>query len=247
MNNFYIIRLRKIRYVISLFMFLGQAFSGISQSYDQLKTQLQFENYYGTRLRSTAPNTGISGSECLTDDWLPIEITLPGGTIQFEKGRLNLLNSCVEVIYKDNEMFISPEHFTTLKISNQNRWFVSGTKYYYKDISLDGLLEIFQVSPRPPYIMEQHFVYLKEPNSNGYINGGSLEKKLIKSSKIFLNDGKKLMQVKNKNDLEKYYKLNKSKILLTKYIKELKVNFKDPRSVHGLVSAIEADVKKTIN
>jgi hypothetical protein len=204
-----------------------------SQSYDQLKTQLQFEDYYGTRLRSTKPGSLLSGSECLLDEWLPVEITLPTGIVTFDRGRLNLVSATAEVIYKNREMFISSENFKSIKMLNPDRFFLPGPKY-----SKEGLLEVFEPQPAVPFVMVQHYVYVKEPNSNGYINGGSLNKELVQARKFFLYDGEKLIPIKGKSSLQKFYSDKKDQF--AKLRKELEVDFKNPRSIHFLVTAMGA-------
>jgi len=204
-----------------------------SQTADQLKTQLMFENVYGSKARSSASGAPIIGSEFLVEDWSPMEITLSTGVVEFQNGKLNLFSSNAEVIYNEREMTISPSHIKIISLSSEKRWFVPGTKYYYKDISVKGFLEVFSTSLQPPFIMEQHYVYVKEPSSNGYISGGSTELKLIKSSAIFLNDGIKLVAIKKKGDLEKFY-VN-DKVLFKKLSSQSKTNFKEAKSIHNLV------------
>lgn len=213
-----------------------------SQANDALRVQLQFENFYGAKYRSSSTESKFVGSECLIDDWLPVEITFANGSAQFDQGKLNLVNSSAEVIYKEREMFISPGNFKLIKLLNQDRWFVPGSKYYYKDISLQGLVEIYEPTPVAPYILTQHYVYIKEPSSNGYINAGSLESTRMKASNNFLHDGIKLIPIKNKSALEKFYSANKP--LFAKLRKEFKTDFKDPKSLHKLVKAMENEREK---
>jgi len=208
-----------------------------SQGNDALRAQLQFENFYGAKYRSSSTESKFVGSECLIDDWLPVEITFANGSAQFDQGKLNLVNSAAEVIYKEREMFISPGNFKLIKLVNQDRWFVPGSKYYYKDVSLLGLVEIYEPSPVAPYILTQHYVYIKEPSSNGYINAGSLESTRMKASNNFLHDGVKLVPIKNKSGLEKFYSADKA--LFAKLRKELKIDFKNPKDLHKLVKAME--------
>ncbi len=208
-----------------------------SQGNDALRAQLQFENFYGAKYRSSSTESKFVGSECLIDDWLPVEITFANGSAQFDQGKLNLVNSAAEVIYKEREMFISPGNFKLIKLLNQDRWFVPGSKYYYKDVSLLGLVEIYEPSPVAPYILTQHYVYIKEPSSNGYINAGSLESTRMKASNNFLHDGVKLVPIKNKSGLEKFYSADKA--LFATLRKELKTDFKNPKDLHKLVKAME--------
>lgn len=211
-----------------------------SQSNEMMRTQLQFENFYGAKARSGNSTNRISGSECLIDDWLPVEITFSNGTTQFNQGKLNLVNASAEVIYKEREMYISSEHIKSIKLITQERWFVPGPKFYYKDMALQGLMEMYEPTPKPPYIMMQHYVYIKEPSSNGYINAGLLESKLMKTSTIFLHDGIKLIPVKGKKDIEKFYASNKS--LFIKYKKELGTDFRDAKSLHKLINTMQGAI-----
>jgi hypothetical protein len=212
------------------------ALNSYSQSYDQLKVQLQFENYYGSKLRNTKLFDGVTGSQCLFDDWLPIEVTIGESTVKFDQGKLNLANSTAEVMYKEREMFISPEHFSLIKLTSQGRWFLPAPKYKYDEIALKGLLEVFEPTPQAPFIAEHHYVYVKEPNSNGYINGGVLEKTLMQSSSIYLFDGTKLIPIKNKKALAKFY-LDK-KELFSQLTKSLNTDFKSAKSINILVLAL---------
>lgn len=207
-----------------------------AQTYDQLKVQLQFENYYGSKLRSTELLGEITGSECLNDNWLPIEVMIGESLVKFDQGKLNLANSTAEVIYRDREMFISPEHLSLIKIPSQNRWFLPAYKFQYNDVALKGLLEVFDPTPEAPFIAEHHYVYIKEPNSNGYINGGSLEKTLMKASSIYLYDGSKLFLIKNKKTLARVY-IDK-KDLLNQLSKKLQTDFKRAKSISELVLAL---------
>jgi hypothetical protein len=213
-----------------------------AQGNDALRAQLQFENFYGAKYRSSSTESKFVGSECLIDDWLPVEITFANGSAQFDQGKLNLVNSAAEVIYKEREMFISPGNYKVIKLLNQNRWFVPGSKYYYKDVSLLGLVEIYEPTPVTPYILTQHYVYIKEPSSNGYINAGSMESTRMKASNNFLHDGVKLIPIKNKSALEKFYSADKP--LFTKLRKEFKTDFRDPKALHKLVKAMESSKTK---
>jgi hypothetical protein len=231
---------------LSVFMYLIFVLSISSiqvfaQSSEAMRTQLQFENFYGAKSRTGNSTNRISGSECLIDDWLPVEITFPNGTTQFNQGKLNLVNASAEVIYKEREMYISSEHIKSIKLTTQERWFVPGPKFYYKDVALQGLMEIYEPTPKPPYIMMQHYVYIKEPSSNGYINAGLLESTLMTTSKIFLHDGIKLIPINGKKDIEKFYSSNKP--LYIKYKKELGTDFRDAKSLHKLINTMQAAIE----
>ncbi len=213
-------------------------FSAFSQGYDQLKTQLQFENFYGAKARAPRSAANVTGSEYLAEAWIPMEITFASGTAQFNQGKLNLLNSSAEVMYKEKEMFISPDNFKTIKLLNQERWFLPATKFYYKDMAMQGMFETFEASPTYPFVMLQHYVYLREPSTNGYVSGGSTEKKLMKASALFLHDGTRLNPIRGKKDLEKIFVKDKAKF--DRLRKEMGTNFKDAKSVHQLVAAMKA-------
>jgi len=207
------------------------------QSYDQLKMQLQFENYYGTRMKSNGVNDNISGPQYLFETWLPVEITFAGGSAQFDQCKLNLLNSGAEVVYKEKEMFVSPTNFKSVKLLNQERWFTPGNKYFYKEVALSGIVELFTNDLNPPYILQQHFVYVKEPNTNGYVSGGSTERKLVKSTALFLHDGTKLVPIKGKQSLQKFYKTKRD--AFQNMEQKLNTNFKDPNSIQILIDALK--------
>lgn len=209
----------------------------LGQSYDQLRMQLQFENYYGTRMKSNGASDNVLGPQHLFEVWLPVEITFAEGSAQFDQCKLNLLNSGAEVVYKEKEMFISPTNFKTIRLLNQERWFTPGNKYFYKEVALSGIVEVFTNNLNPPYILQQHFVYIKEPNSNGYVSGGSTERKLIKSTALFLHDGTKLVPLKGKQSLQKFFKSEKDSF--QKLGKELNTNFKDPKSIQLLIDALK--------
>lgn len=207
------------------------------QSYDQLKMQLQFENYYGTRMKSNGVSDNISGPQYLFETWLPAEITFADGSAQFDQCKLNLLNSGAEVVYKEKEMFISPTNFKSLKLLNQGGLFMPGNKYFYKEVALAGIVEIFSNELTPPYIIQQHFVYVKEPSTNGYVSGGSTERKFIKSTAIFLHDGTKLLPIKGRQSLLKFYKQNKNNF--ERLEETLNTNFKDPKSIQKFIDAMK--------
>lgn len=211
-------------------------FPGQAQTYDQLKVQLQFENFYGSKYRSTIRSEEITGSEFLFDDWLPAEITLPNGTVAFDQAKINLYLSAAEVIYKDQEKLISTEHLKLVAIPGVNRWFVPGSKHQYKGISMLGFLELFEPDPKPPFILVHHYVYIREPNSDGYANAGNLTKKLVKASNTYLYDGTELTPIKGKKDVEKFYAENKTKF--SQLTGQLDTNFRDPKSIHVLVNAM---------
>lgn len=213
----------------------------LAQSYDQLKMQLQFENYYGTRMKSNPKNDNFSGSEYLFEEWVPIEVTFEQGSAKFDQGKLNLLNSGVEVVYKGKEMFISPTNFHSVKLLNQNRKFVPGNKYFYNDLVLVGMVEVFVEELTAPFVLQQHFIYVKEPSSNGYVNGGNSERRRVKSSALFIHDGTKLIPVKGRKSLEKFYKDNK--VTFEEVSKKLDTNYKEGSSVQALVDAIQAALK----
>lgn len=220
---------------------LSGPISLLAQSYDQLKMQLQFENYYGTRLKSNPKNDNFSGSEYLFEEWVPIEITFDQGSAQFDQGKLNLLNSGVEVVYKGKEMFISPTNFHSVKLINHNRKFVPGNKYFYNDLVLVGMVEVFEEQLTVPYVLQQHFIYVKEPSSNGYVNGGNSERRRVKSSALFIHDGTKLTPIKGKKSLEKFYKSNKA--TFEEVSRKMDTNYKEGSSVQALVNAIELALK----
>lgn len=212
------------------------------QSYDQLKMQLQFENYYGTRMKSKNFSDNISGPQYLFEAWLPAEITFAEGTARFDQCKINLVNSGAEVVYKEKEMFISPTNFKSLRLLNQSGLFMPGNKYFYKDVALDGIVEVFTEDLTPPYIIQQHFVYVKEPSTNGYVSGGSTERKLIKSTAFFLHDGTKLLPIKGRQSLLKFYKSNKENF--ERLEETLNTNFKDAKSIQKFVEAMKEVSKK---
>lgn len=227
---------KSLLFLPSLIVVVFCAFETDAQSYDQLKVQLQFENYYGTRLKSNSVSE-ISGSQYLFEDWLPMQITFAEGSTQFDQGKLDLSSSGVEVVYKGKEMFISPTNFKLVKLMGRNSWFVPGNKYFYKDVALTGIVELFKENLNPPYILQQHFVYLKVPSTNGYVSGGSTEKKLMKSTALFLHDGVKLIPIKGKQSLIKFYKADKAAFANAE--KDTPVDFKDPRSLQNFIEKIE--------
>lgn len=223
--------------VILVPLFYG--YQGHSQSYDQLKVKLQLENYYGTRLKPTSPNSNLSGSQYLYEDWLPIEIEFEAGSVEFNQGKIDLSNSGVEVVYKEKEMYVSPSHFKSIQLLNQNRWFVPGNKYFYEDMALQGVVELFSAKPEPPFILEQHYLYVKEPSLNGYVNGGSMDRKLVKTSALFLHDGTRLIKIKGKQSLGKFYKDQHETFDALR--KQLGTDFTNSRSVQLLVDSMKAE------
>ena len=132
----------------SLFLVVGIILSPeviYSQGYDQLKTQLMFENYYGTKMRSAKQTNEAAGSETLIDDWHPLEVTFANGTAYFDQGKINLSSITAEVIYKEKEMFIGPQNIKLLTLPHliNKRWFLN-FKYLYNDVSLEGFVEVYE-------------------------------------------------------------------------------------------------------
>jgi predicted TIM-barrel fold metal-dependent hydrolase len=210
--------------------------AGYTQTYDQLKVQLQFENFYGSKFRSTIMSEEVTGSEFLLDDWLPVEVNLPNGSVSFEKGKVNLYTSTIEVVYKQQEKFISPEHLKLVSLPTTGRWFIPGSKHQFKGISMLGFLEVFEPSPEPPFILVHHYVYIREPNSDGYANAGNLTKKFIKASNTYLYDGTQLFMIKGRKDVEKFYSDDKREF--AKLSQELGTNFREPKSIQKLVEGM---------
>jgi hypothetical protein len=219
--------------VLSFAILSTQSFS---QTYDQLKVQLQFENYYGSKFRSTVMTEELTGSEFLFDEWLPMVINLPNGSVNFERGKINLYTSSTEVIFKDQEKYIAPEHLKLVSLPTLGRWFIPGSRHQFKGISMLGFIEIFEPSPEPPFIFVNHYIYLREPNSDGYANAGNLTKKLIKASNIYLFDGSNPLLIKSKKQIGAFYTNEKSKFI--KLSKEFGTDFKNPKSIQKLVYAM---------
>lgn len=205
-----------------------------AQGYDQLKTQLMFENFYGSKMRSS-PNTinGVGGSETLFDDWHPVEIIFSNGTTRFEQAKVNLFNTTTEVVYKGQEMFIASQHLKRVNLPHLNRWLLPAINYEYNGVALEGFVEIFNPEPEPPYILVQHYVYIKKPSTNGYVNGGTTEEKFVKSSKAYIYNGKNLELYKGKKTLENLYA--DQKVRYSEILRHQNIDFKSPKSVQSLM------------
>ncbi|MDL5049318.1 hypothetical protein QQ054_25210 [Oscillatoria amoena NRMC-F 0135] len=208
-----------------------------AQGYDQLKTQLMFENFYGSKMRSSARTINeVGGSETLLDDWHPIEIVFANGSTRFEQGKINLFNATAEVIYKDQEMFIATQHLKRINLPHLNRSLIPADNYEFKGVSLNGFVEVFNPELNLPYILINHYVYIKKPSTNGYINGGTTQEKFVKSSKIYVVNGDNLEPYKGKKSVDKLFSGNKEKYL--ELVKKHNTDFKNPKSVQKLIDAM---------
>ncbi|MDH4057985.1 MAG: hypothetical protein OEU76_04440 [Cyclobacteriaceae bacterium] len=224
-------KLRKLFVCSLLILSVGQSYS---QSYDQLKVQLQFESYYGAPLRSSIERREMAGPIFLYDDWLPLEVELPNGTVRFEEGKINLQNTMVEVIYKDQEKIIAPHNLKNVWMPTLSKKFTPASNYKYNEVSLLGFMEIF--GEDAPCIMTNHYVYIKKANNDGYVNAGVTEDKLMKATNNYLFDGSTLWLVRNQKDIVKVYPQHKQSI--KKLSTSLTTNFSDPRSLQKLIVEI---------
>lgn len=230
--------MEKLANLLPLTIVFVSSFSpGYTQTYDQLNVQLQFENFYGSKFRSTIMSEEFTGSEFLFDEWLPMTFNLPNGSVSFEKAKINLYTSTAEVIFKDQEKYIATEHLKLVSMPAEGRWFIPGSKHQYKGISMLGFLEIFEASPTPPFILVHHYIYIREPNSDGYANAGSMTKKLIKASATYLYDGAGLVAIKKRRDVERFY--TNEKQMFSKVSDELRTNFRDPKSIQKLIDRMK--------
>ncbi len=198
--------------------------------------QLQFENFYGAKNR-TAKSMDVEGSEFLFDEWFPVDLTFTKGTVQFEKAKLNLFVSKLEVVYKDREMNVSSEAIEIIRFLGSNKWFIPAGKREVDGVTLEGFLEIFDPEMETPYLMTQHYIFIQKPNSNGYINGGTLTSKLVKAQKNYIYDGSNMVQIKKKKNLIDFYQ-NRNIIIPKSELKKLDI--KDPKSIHMLVTALKS-------
>lgn len=206
---------------------------GYSQGYDQLKVQLQFETYYGTALRSAKERRETVGPIFLNDDWLPVEVELPNGTVTFDQAKLNIMTSAVEVIYKDQEKVIASGNLKHVTLTSLNRKFIPASKIKY-ETPLSGFLEVLGTTA--PFMMTQHYIYVKKPNFDGYVNAGTVDDQLMKGSNNFYFDGEKLTPVSGRRDIEKIYSSKKHEV--KSLSKSLRTDFRDPRSIQKLIDSL---------
>lgn len=220
---------------LTLFVLILCSSQGFSQGYDQLKVQLQFESYYGSVLRSSLERRTSIGPIFLYDDWFPVEVELPNGTVSFEQGKINIQNSTLEVVYKDEEKVITADNIKNVTVTDLRKKFIPATKYKYNDMVLHGFMELY--GTEAPMIMTHHYIYVKKPNTDGYVNAGLVEDKLIKASTNYLFDGAKLVLIKNRKDVEKAYPNQKHDVKTL--AKNANTDFKNARSLQNLVNELK--------
>ncbi len=217
---------------VGLILCSSQSFS---QGYDQLKTQLQFESYYGSVLRSSVERRTTVGPIFLFDDWFPVEIELPNGTVSFDQGKINIQNSSVEVMYKDEEKVIFADNIKNVTITSMKKKYIPATKFKYNDIVMQGVMEVY--SNEAPMVMTHHYIYVKKPNTDGYVNAGLVEDKLIKASGNYFYDGTKVIQMKNRKDVERAFPKHKQAVKTL--AKELNTDYKNAKSLQYLVNELK--------
>lgn len=117
-----------------------------AQTYDQLKIQNQFKGYYGNKVRNIKINNEPLGSEYLIEEWQPVTVRLKDGEVKFDQAKINIHDGTLEVIYKDQEKFISGRYIEYLDLSyrGKTRRFIPAYTFRENDKALRGFLEVIK-------------------------------------------------------------------------------------------------------
>jgi hypothetical protein len=205
-----------------------------AQTYDQANMQLQFMNHYGQVGRKGGPAINAEGSPYFADDWQAVNLSTKDTTLRFEQVKLNLMTSNLEVLYRGEEKVVYSAHYRKVTLLN-GATLIPANRYVYENKALNGFVEL--LGEGPVQVLVNHYIYIRPPNPQANIVGGPTVDKLMKSSDLYLFDGESLQPIKKKKDLQIFYR--KQAKTLDRYLKENKMDIKDPQELLNLVEFIE--------